>query len=62
MIALREVFSTDIQIADTGVYGTNYTLFIKKSSVSEQALLMITKISGNFGSRVTVSDFYYMII
>jgi len=56
------VFSANIQIADTGVNGTNYTLFIKKNSVREQALLMITKISGDFGSRVIVSDFHYMII
>ena len=62
MVALREVSSVNVQIFDAGVYGTNYTLFIKKSSVNEDALLMITEVSGNFGSRVTVSDVHYMII
>ena len=61
MVALSEVSTANIFIADTKQYG-GYTLYIKKYLVSAPTLLKITEISEQHGYRVACSDSHYIII
>ena len=61
MVALKEVSSAKIQIANTARFGT-YNLYLRKNLVNRLSLLKIKQISKQHGLKVTSADAYYIIL